>query len=85
LGNVIDLDKARVSRRAPTRFAAWLAKATGATIVSVSPGHVVATLPDDETVVETRIRRVDVFRKEAEAYRAEGLPVPPPLARPSNR
>ena len=85
MSNVIDLDEARASLKATTRLASWLARTTGAKIVSTRPGHIVATLPDDETVVETRIRRVNVFRREAEAYKAEGLPPPPPLARRSHR
>jgi len=85
LAKVIDLAEARASRKATTALATWLTRMTGAKIVSTRPGYIVATLPDDETVVETRIRRVDVFRKEAEAYKAEGLAPPPPLARRSRR
>ena len=77
LAKVTDLSARRASLKASTDFATWLAKRTGAKILSARPGHIVAMLPDDETVVETRIRRVDVFQKEAEAYEAEGLTPPP--------
>lgn len=75
LARVSDLRTARESRAAATSLASWLAKTTGATILSVRPGHVLASLSEDEAV-EVLVKQVNPYRGEAEAYRRDGKAVP---------
>lgn len=71
---VIDLSTAREELRIPTQVIALLAERVGADARIVHPGLVEAVLPGG--TVSVRIRTVNVFRGEAEAYRLAGLPVP---------
>lgn len=73
--NVTNLADVRASREVPTRLAAWLAERTGGKVISERPGHLVVLLPDEHTV-EVSAKEINIFRKEAEAYKRLGEPIP---------
>lgn len=76
--NVVDFDLVRRDLRIPTLFATFIARRAGARITAASPGLVQAVITESPTPmgIRIRVRRKNIYRAEAEAYRIAGLPVP---------
>lgn len=73
--HVIDLEQRRTRLKLPTLLAVALARGASASVQDVRPGRVEGMLSSDVGFSVT-VRRVNVFRREQEAYQLLGLPVP---------
>ena len=73
---VISLVTVRRILAAPTRLLSYMLVRSGGRIILRHPGTIHASLPNPERSVEARVRRENIYQKEADAYRREGLPVP---------